>query len=179
MDDLKSVVTAQIEKTNQEIEAAKAEAAKKAEAEEKRKAAEREICLKSTELTFNHRRDIVENSGVREVLEFVVQCLNSSDKAFSLLKESVLKMINNNPHNSADKNTLFSISNDSFNDNDRYHIYIEISNCHEYLMDVDCSDEDDLICMNRYLYGHQKNTFLEEFNSKVMAQQVVVFLMTD
>lgn len=184
MDNLKSIVIAQIKKTSQEIEAAKAEAVKQTEEEQRKAAAEREIYLKSAELLFNHRRDIVENSGVRKILEFIVQCLNSSDEDFSSLKESVLKMINENPHNSADKNTQFFVVSDSFCDSGDYHIYIKIDGCSDYLMDISSSDSDDndFLCINRSLYNHRKNSFLNYVdNSKsiVHIQQIINFLMTD
>jgi len=175
MNDLKSIVVEQIKLIKHE-EVRKAEAKKQAEAEEQRKAIKEESLWKEAEKTFNYRKKIIEGSKIREVLEFIVQCLNSSDEDFSLLKKSVLKMINENQQYSFDENTRFYVRNSSFSGNKDYYIYIKINDCTERLISISYSD--DLIFINRCLFHYLKSAKLENDKEK-MVQQVVNFLITD
>lgn len=180
MDDLKSVIIKQINFTKYEEEKRKEEAKKQAEAEEKRTAAEERIKIKEFKKIFNYQKEKIEGSCIREVLEIIVEVLNSSDEKFSPLKQKVVKKILNNPHSSIKDFNPFIISQPYlFKGNSNYQIdvyFYDQYNLHGSLFNI-YFDNREYLRIRTNLFQHNGSRNLP-LNKELAAAEIVDFLMT-
>lgn len=177
-----NIIVKQIELTKHEEEVRQSEAKKQAEAEEKITEIERKAQQEEAEKTFNYNKKTIEGSDIREVLEIIVEALNSSDERFSPLKQRVVKKILNNQHYSIREFYPFTVSQPYlFKGNSSYRIdvyFYDQYHIRDSLIYVSCEDLKciTILIVKTDLFQYTGSCNIS-INKELATQQIVDFLM--
>ncbi len=183
---INTIITDQIEKSRREEETRKAEEKRQKKAEEQceaEKVEKERKYLEELKTTFNHHKEIIEGSGVRQILETIVQGLNSSDQDYSPLRDRLVELILFNYRNSIREKSPFHITT-PYSSGKSYMIYVSFyreDNTILPFFQVSCR-HDNTIFVSMILYQLHKSMDLpiNLLNERELLVELVInFLMTD